>query len=114
MKVLLITTLLAAQSSQEPWTVYFQEHCLPCRKQLRELDCFAAQGWNIRVVGIGENRLRLQTELKRFTQKPGVFEFKTWQEARELGIQGTPSHEKTGPDGKIERFSGLVTCPKSS
>gem|GEM_PF-4999351 len=114
MKFLLITTLLAAQSSQEQWTVYFQEHCLPCRKQLRELDCFAAQGWNIRVVGIGENRLRLQNELERSTQRPVAFEFKTWQEARELGIQGTPSHAKTGSDGKIERFSGLVTCAKNS
>lgn len=113
LKVFLLLSLLsAAPVDDQLWTVYFQEHCLPCRKQLRELDCFAAQGRNIRVVGVGENRLRLQNELERFTKRPVAFEFKTWQEARELGIQGTPSHTKTGPDGRIERFSGLVTCAK--
>ncbi len=111
MNVFLLLSLLSATPGDgQEWTVYFQEHCLPCRKQLRELDCFVAQGWDIRVVGVGSSRLHLRQELERQTKSSLAFEFKTWEQARELGIQGTPSHAKTGPDGKIERFSGLLTC----
>ncbi|MDQ3231008.1 MAG: hypothetical protein M3Q07_04235 [Pseudobdellovibrionaceae bacterium] len=112
MTSLLLTVLLAAQSEPR-WTVYFQEDCLPCRKQLRELDCFVRQGWNIQVIGVGQSRLRLHHELKRLTQSDLAFEFKTWEEARELGVQGTPSHQRWSRDGKLERLNGLLTCEKS-
>lgn len=113
MKTWMLALLMSAAAEGDPWVIYFQENCLPCRKQLRELDCFAAQGLSIKVVGIGRSRVRLRHELDRQTQGNFAFEMKSWEEAQQLGIFATPSHDRISATGQREKLMGVIPCKKS-
>lgn len=104
--------LLAAAPQGGSWTLYFQENCLPCRKQLRELSCLESQGWDIKLIGIGDSRVRLRHELARVSLKSYNFETVSWSDAKGDGISGTPFHIRRSKDGRQERFPGLVLCPE--
>lgn len=110
MKTLMIAFFFALPAYAAPWVIYFQEDCLPCRKQLKELDCFAEQGIPIKLVGIGESRIRLHHELRRQTKAHYELEIQTWQDASRLGIFATPTHERVGPRGRKERTLGIISC----
>jgi hypothetical protein len=102
--------LAAAAPQSGSWTLYFQENCLACRRQLRELSCLEEQGWDIHLVGVGESRVRLRHELSRVTQKSIEFKSLSWSDARTEGINGTPFHVRQYKDGRQERFYGLLQC----
>ena len=104
--------LISAAPQSGSWTLYFQENCLPCRKQLRELSCLESKGWDIKLVGIGDSRVRLRHELERVSQKSYRFETLSWADAKGDGISGTPFHIRRSKDGRLERFPGLVVCPE--
>jgi hypothetical protein len=108
-----MTLFFATSANAAPWVIYFQEDCLPCRKQLKELDCFKELGIPIKLVGIGESRVRLHHELRRQTKAKYELEIQSWQDAGRLGIFATPTHERVGPQGGKERWLGIIPCKKS-
>lgn len=110
MKAWILTLFLATPAHAAPWVIYFQEDCLPCRKQLKELDCFAEKGIPIKLVGIGQSRVRLHHELRRQTKANYELEIQSWQDAGRLGIFATPTHERVGRQGEKERIPGIIPC----
>jgi hypothetical protein len=109
-KAWLILLLFATSAHAAPWVIYFQEDCLSCRKQLKELDCFAELGIPIKLVGIGESRIRLHHEVRRQTKAHYELEIQSWQDVNRLGIFATPTHERVGRQGRKERILGIIPC----
>lgn len=87
---------------------------MPCRKQLRTLNCLESTDWEIKLVGVGQDRVRLRHELERVTEGSLEFENISWSEARKEGINGTPYHVRRHKDGRVERFHGLATCSSAA
>lgn len=91
-------------------TTYFQQDCRPCRRQLKEFDCFARQGWSLAAVGIGDNPLALRHEFRRQTLAASSLTFISWQEARKKGITATPISVIEIKGEKPRLVVGFVPC----
>lgn len=111
---LLLSDLVKLPSSRPLIATFFQEDCRACRKQQKELLCFADSGWSVVIVGVGDNHVKLRQEALRDTKGRLTPQFISWEAARRLSIQGTPTSFVWEAGGQPRKLAGLLSCPRSA